>query len=64
MQIMPDENYDPTTVDRETALEYSKEEVRPAAPVGEQVTAVLHRPLRDLRPWVFLRHDGRRQPGP
>ena len=51
--VTPDEDYDPTTLDTEAPLEYSKEEVRPTAPAGEQVKAALHRPLRDIRPWVF-----------
>ena len=46
-------DYDPQTLDTERAIQYNREEVRPEANVGEQVTAAIHRPLRDLRPWIF-----------
>ena len=51
--IVPDDAYDACTLDEGEIEQYSKEEVRPAAAVGEQVRAVLHRPLRELRAWIF-----------
>ncbi len=46
--IVPDDDCDACTLDEETIEQYSNEEVRPAAAVGERVKVVLHRPLRDI----------------
>ena len=51
--MVPADAYDPCSLDEAATEQYSKEESRPAAAVGGEVRAVLHRPLRHIRPWIF-----------
>ena len=46
-------DYDPQTFDRSRGIQYNREEVRPQADAGAQVTAAMHRPLRHVKPWIF-----------
>jgi hypothetical protein len=50
--IITEGDYDPQTYDPTRDIEYSREETR-FVDGQAQVTAVVDRPLRQVRPWVF-----------